>query len=182
MRSVVKSILVLFLVVFVSGCKEEKAEVVKVPETINGYVLPPEPDEILNNSTLLGIDSNDNGVRDDVERKIIITYREPIKIELMMSYAKLGQEILKNPVSLAIEHGNKGTRILNCKMYLRRQNIKIENAIDFFENNTFNTKQRVRTYLDHNLALSGGVYGSSINERNTQSCDFDVEQMLNDRK
>lgn len=99
-----------------------------------------------------------------------------------MSYAKLGQEILENPVGLAIEHSNKGTRILNCKMYLRRQNIKIENAIDFFENNTFNTKQRVRTYLDHNLALSGGVYGSSINERNAQACDFDVEQMLKDIK
>ena len=155
---------------------------VSTPEVINGHTLPPEPDPTLNNSTLLGIDSNDNGVRDDVERKIIQTYQEPIKIELMMLYAKLGQEILNNPVGLAIEHSNKGTRILNCEMYLRRQNIKLKNNIKFFENNTFNTKERVRAYLDHNLALSGGVYGSSLNKRNAQACDFDVEEMLKDVK
>jgi len=34
---------------------------------INGYTLPPEPDPVVNDSTILGIDSNDNGVRDDVE-------------------------------------------------------------------------------------------------------------------
>ncbi len=32
------------------------------PEVIHGYTLPPEPDQTINNSTLLGIDSNDNGV------------------------------------------------------------------------------------------------------------------------
>ncbi len=44
-------------------------------EVINGYTLPPEPDETINNSTLLGIDSNDNGVRDDVERWVIKTLK-----------------------------------------------------------------------------------------------------------
>jgi len=45
-------------------------------ETINVYQLPPEPDPVVNNSTLLGIDSNNNGVRDDVERWIYETYDE----------------------------------------------------------------------------------------------------------
>jgi hypothetical protein len=39
-------------------------------------VLPPEPDPTINNSTLLGVDVNDNGVRDDVERWIYETYDE----------------------------------------------------------------------------------------------------------
>jgi hypothetical protein len=43
---------------------------VTVYKEINGHRLPPEPDEALNNSTLLGIDTNNNGVRDDVERWI----------------------------------------------------------------------------------------------------------------
>ncbi len=47
-------------------------------ETINGHTLPPEPDPKINNSTLLGIDSNNNGVRDDVERWIYETYDEYI--------------------------------------------------------------------------------------------------------
>ncbi len=47
---------------------------IEIYQEINGYRLPPEPDETLNNATLLGIDSNDNGVRDDVERWIYTTY------------------------------------------------------------------------------------------------------------
>lgn len=37
-------------------------------ETINGIVVPPEPSPELNNATLAGVDVNNNGVRDDVER------------------------------------------------------------------------------------------------------------------
>jgi hypothetical protein len=40
----------------------------------NTYKLPPEPNARVNDSTLLGIDTNDNDVRDDVERWIYQTY------------------------------------------------------------------------------------------------------------
>lgn len=155
---------------------------VVVYREINGYKLPPEPDPVVNNSTLLGIDFNNNGVRDDVERKVIETYKEPIKIELMMSYAKVDQEILANPVGLAIEHSKKETRIIDCELYLMDFNIEIENSAKNIENFTYTTKERVRAYLDYNLALSGGVYGSSPANQNAQACDFDVEQMLKDIK
>jgi hypothetical protein len=153
-----------------------------VYKEVNGYKLPPEPDPTINNSTLLGIDFNDNGVRDDVERKVITSYQTPIKIELMMSYSKVAQKILENPIGLAKEHSEEMDKISDCEMFLRRQNIKLENNIDFFENNTFNTKQRVRAYLDHNLALSGGVYGSGPADWNAEACNFNVEQMLQDIK
>lgn len=39
-------------------------------ETINGILVPPLPDLTANNATLAGVDSNRNGVRDDVERDI----------------------------------------------------------------------------------------------------------------
>ena len=42
-------------------------------EIINGIQVPPEPDPIANNATLTGIDVNENGVRDDVERVIAIS-------------------------------------------------------------------------------------------------------------
>lgn len=50
------------------------------------YTLPPEPDPKINNSTLLGIDSNNNGVRDDVERWIYMEYKDkhPIYIDIAM--------------------------------------------------------------------------------------------------
>ena len=55
-------------------------------ETIHGHILPPKPDPKINNSTLLGIDSNNNGVRDDVERWIYKTYKDkhPIYIDIAM--------------------------------------------------------------------------------------------------
>lgn len=39
-------------------------------ETINKIPVPPAPDEALNEKTVEGIDSNSNGLRDDVERKL----------------------------------------------------------------------------------------------------------------
>lgn len=152
--------------------------------TINGYTLPPEPDPKVNNSTLLGIDSNNNGVRDDVERKIIDRYKaEPIKIELQMIYAKVFQEILENPIGNVEVLQKKISKNISCEMYLLDKNIDLEeDNIDFIENSTFNTKQRVKAYLQYNQALSGGVYGSSTADENAQACDFDVEQMLKDKK
>ena len=41
---------------------------------LNDYTLPPKPDPKINNATLLGVDVNHNGVRDDVERWIVKTF------------------------------------------------------------------------------------------------------------
>ena len=71
-------------------------------EEVNGYRLPPEPDEQLNNSTLLGIDSNGNGVRDDVERLIIIEEAKnphfpKIQTAISLQYAWAWQKVIINP-------------------------------------------------------------------------------------
>ena len=158
---------------------------ITVYKEINGYRLPPEPDETLNNSTLLGIDVNANGVRDDVERKVIETYKEPIKIELMMAANKVAQKILENPVSLAQEYQKEFTKVSNCSNYLEDVGVSIDaiSNVDFVQDNTYNTNQRVRAYIDYNIALSGGVYGTKISDWNAEACDFfDVEQMLKDIK
>ena len=73
-----------------------------VPEVINGFKLPPEPDEDKNNETLLGIDFNRNGIRDDVERWIITHYaKDPkypkTKTAIALQYAWASQKILENP-------------------------------------------------------------------------------------
>jgi hypothetical protein len=54
--------------------KYSQEQNVTVYKIIHGHRLPPEPDPKINNSTLLGIDSNHNGVRDDVERWIYTRY------------------------------------------------------------------------------------------------------------
>lgn len=92
---------------------------VEEPEIVNGYILPPAPDETLNNSTLLGIDSNDNGVRDDVEIYVIKRYaKDPdfpkTKTALAMQYAWATQKILDNPT---MESNEFEDNALACQYY-----------------------------------------------------------------
>lgn len=64
-------------------------------EAINGHIVPPEPDPILNDSTLEGIDVNKNGVRDDVERTIAgifdkkdeheVAFNSALKLQLVVT-------------------------------------------------------------------------------------------------
>ncbi len=74
------TIVALSTMIFMSGCSESDGNSTSTwtPDTevlvIQGHTLPPEPDPAINNATLLGVDSNDNGVRDDVERWIYKTY------------------------------------------------------------------------------------------------------------
>ena len=76
-------------------------------ETIHGHTLPSEPDKILNDSTLLGIDSNNNGVRDDVERWIYHTYRDkhPIHVDIVMQVARAYKKVLEMPEKAKEIHG-----------------------------------------------------------------------------
>ena len=147
-------------------------------EVVYGYTLPPEPNKQLNDSTLLGIDANHNGIRDDIERKIVFKYKEPVKIELMFSYARANQEMLQDLVGSAIESEAKMSKIGDCQMYLLNQNIDINDMVEFTEANIYNTKERVKAYLQFNQALSGGVYGSSADDWNAKACDFDVDKLL----
>ncbi len=54
--------------------KNETSKIVNGVEYTKAYDywLPPEPNSDLNNSTLLGVDINNNKVRDDIERKIVM--------------------------------------------------------------------------------------------------------------
>lgn len=73
-------------------------------ETINGHILPPEPYPKANNATLLGIDSNNNGVRDDVERWIYKTYyTHPIEIGLFMQCARAYQKVMNISMLICLE-------------------------------------------------------------------------------
>ncbi|WP_324171313.1 hypothetical protein [Sulfurimonas sp.] len=192
MSSIKKVILGLFLVLFITGCMDETEDETingnKLPpqsnEIINGYKLPPEPDETLNNSTLLGIDSNNNGVRDDVERKIYFKYKKPVIQAYMMQSAKSYPKYLENPTASAKaqetqdEMWNKSS----CSGYLRRIK-KIEmprvEGVEFMENAYMNTKDRIRAYIEFNEASSGGSYSIPLRrDYKEENCDFNVQEML----
>jgi len=87
-------------------------------ETINGHTLPPEPDPKINNLTLLGIDSNNNGVRDDVERYIYKRFPKEdypkTRTALAMQYAWANQKIIESPTLKSAKYINDAT---DCQWY-----------------------------------------------------------------
>ena len=149
---------------------------------INGHTLPPEPDPKLNNATLLGIDVNKNGVRDDVERKIYLTFDKEIKRQYYMQEARHLQALLADPDLIQNAHKwqEKNNYSIACGSYLYRKynvELKFEN-IQFIEEATLTTKGRIRKYLKYDRALSGGVYSVPNELRVESSCDFDLKKAL----
>ena len=150
---------------------------------VDGYVLPPEPDPAVNNATLGGVDSNNNGVRDDVERNIYATYPVRLQRGLLIDNAKIYQQIMVEPTSNAIDIQKGITKVIDCEIFLGRLDENI-NADEWIEepkkvkNKTFNTKERIRKYLDYNIALSGGSYGSSPKDWNREACSPEIVRAL----
>jgi len=160
-------------------------------ESINGYKLPPEPDAKVNNATLLGVDSNDNGVRDDVERYIIQTYKdEKIAIEIGFQVARAYNAVIEDP-SNAEEVAKIMDASFDCESYFRNDADEFGDPIILkdrimtskqFKSIQLNTEARIRAYLEYNRNMSGSVYTATHADKEKEKCTFDVEQMLKDRK
>ena len=162
------------------------------PIVINGHTLPPMPDKTLNDATLLGIDSNNNGVRDDVEIKIMHKFKRPIEQALMIQYAKMDLKILKNP-TLAAESEELDKELFNveaCYGYLREHhklnigkeyNIKL---IQYLEGITYNNKMRIEAYMVYNQGKSGESYSVPNPWRDLieTACDFNVTEIISVEK
>ncbi len=145
-------------------------------EVINGHILPPEPDSKINNATLLGIDSNNNGVRDDVEIWIFHTYKEPIVQAVAMQNARAFQIILVDP-SKARETTKFTEAQGDCESYYTYQDSRhlIPRGKHLHTESRaiiLNTKERSHAYYEFNQALSGGVYSLGDRDKYKENCDF----------
>ena len=154
---------------------------------INGHRLPPEPNPTINNATLLGVDSNNNGVRDDVERWIYEEYKEkhPIHIDIAMQEAKANKKILEIPEK-ALEIHDEVRKPLHCQFYYKydakyfNEPILIQEDVinEYFTSNIyFNTQERKDAYLLYDSLLSGGAYDlPPFNKERKAACDFNTSK------
>jgi len=153
---------------------------------VNGHVLPPEPDPTINNSTLLGIDSNNNGVRDDVERWIYEKYRDkhPIYIDIAMQAARGYRLVLEHPEK-AKEIYPEVEKAIYCQMYYELDADELgdkilvkENILDeYFRSKIYyNTKIRMDAYDKYDTLLSGNSYTLLKPNEEKDACDFDVKK------
>jgi len=150
---------------------------------INGHRLPPVPDKTLNDSTLLGIDSNDNGVRDDVEIWIYETYTEPVEIGIFMQSARAYQKVIEDP-SKAHETTVHIDNSYSCNKYMLNNNIQLYKKYEYveidkeLEKNQFNSIERHMAYERFNAEFSGEVFSSP--KASKEKCEFDENGILRD--
>jgi len=151
-------------------------------EVIDGYTLPPEPDPKINNATLLGIDSNHNGVRDDVERWIYHTYNHPIERGLFMQRARVYQMVILNPNN-AKETVKYSDNALSCEIYWIYKSVtKPFNKYKYFEDRKeikkiqFNTIKRHMAFERYNAEFSGKILSSPSASKD--KCEFDKNGIL----
>jgi hypothetical protein len=150
---------------------------------INGIRLPPEPNPEENNATLLGVDSNDNGVRDDVERWVYQTYQDkhPVHIEIGMQSARTWEKIFTDPSNP--ETTIQVSAAIACESYYKIYAKYYNEPILVFELTSIdgqitrkitNTPERKDAYIAYDKALSGGVYTLTKTENMKSKCEFDT--------
>ncbi len=152
---------------------------------VNNYLLPSQPDPIENKMTVLGIDKNNNGVRDDIEIWIFQTYTHPIIQAIALQNAKAFQKVLPNP-----SNAKQTTKFMedahDCIEYYQYyadeglDTMRILNNINLYRESRakiLNTKKRARSYFEYNQALSGGVYPLRPIDTLKSHCDFDASKI-----
>ena len=154
-RYVIILVLILFLIIlFVYVTQSKKTDKLQpttaqssVPETITEITLPPEPDKKINDATLAGVDSNNNGVRDDMERLIAQKFGGTADYQYILAYAKQYQLRFVTPTP---------TRRSDALIQVSRELCTVENESDaarrfdmrsLFEN-TAARKQTNRAFYD----------------------------------
>ncbi len=158
-------------------------------DDVMGANLPPEPNQELNDSTIEGIDANQNGIRDDVELAIFKEYPDSAKTRaVLLQYAfvlqmQTNQSIINtNTVTEIITELSRADSCVADVLVPRkspessRNNAdmeKIDAFIKFIENKQLNTDTRKKADQDFYKNLRS--YGESTNE----ICDVDILKLPN---
>ena len=151
------------------------------PTVYNGYNLPAEPDPVLNRATLKGIDSNNNGIRDDVEIAIIKTFK-PNTIEMRLASSRIYDKINIENISKkrAMEISDEADLFSSCTNYLGAHGYSNDNewieTYDKADEILYNTPERAIASERYEQRLSGGVYSTPrILDRRQNCIDFGID-------
>lgn len=167
-----------------------KTDYVTLADVMGGR-LPPEPDPTLNNSTLLGVDANHNGIRDDVELAIFKLHPDSARIRAAeLQYAKylqytLDENAFTHDVETVVDDGIG------------------DSAIGCLVNTAFDLATTTRDQIEKEDQLRGEVIASELNTaarrqanekfnnlsfqyspnpiytQNTHECDLDMKSLPN---
>lgn len=152
--------------------------------TIDGEIEPPFPDEKENDKTILGVDINNNGVRDDVEIWINRTFKYSDQRKALKQYAKSHiKELIEAPnldKKLAFTLTQETEASADCLMSIFQKYDLQEfpqaasNLRSIIQYPDFRDKAG---FLQHNL-LAGQMIGGLESSHNSpfMYCKFDVQK------
>jgi hypothetical protein len=169
-------------VLLLNACGSDKpTKPLAGPTVYNGYNLPAEPDPVLNRATLKGIDSNNNGIRDDVEIAIIKTFK-PNTIEMRLASSKIYNKINTPNISKkrAMEISDEALLFMVCTDYLEYHGYSNDNewteTYHKLKILLYNTPGRAIAKEQYEQRLSGGVYSTPrILDRRQTCIDFGID-------
>jgi predicted polyphosphate/ATP-dependent NAD kinase len=149
---------------------------------IGFFVMRPDQAEevVFDPSELLGVDLNNDGVRDDVERYIDATYPDSERTRAgLRQYAKRVQEALvttEDKVAARAIADNAG-RAQDCLRYILGSWGEVSDVRGELMVQILNTDARSRAYITYDALLGGGVFKSIVDQKS--GCDFDPDIMEN---
>lgn len=138
--------------------------------------LPPDPGEA-GKQTILGIDSDDDGVRDDIQRYIYFTYPgEPNTRNGLTQIARIFQNALKPDLAEGTEYdiAVKNGEAIECLFYVsdnpREQALSLRAEV-------LNTYARSRQYFKFDSQLAGKITSASDLplDEHYKLCDFELQ-------
>ena len=138
--------------------------------------LPPDPGEE-GKVTLMGIDSDGDGLRDDVQRYIYLTYPDKPNVQAALRQFSLSLQKTLDPSraigterELAHEIGSD----IDCVVYVDAEGFY--DMVQLLQAEILNTYERTTQHLIYDKKLSGGIFsasGLSPSER-YKACDFQI--------
>jgi hypothetical protein len=154
------------------------AKPLPIEVTFSVVPVPPDPGEA-GKATLAGIDSDGDGVRDDIQRYIVFSYQnsEKTRAVLLMQYAKSAQMSLLDADNkeASIQHTLSLQRAIECLYYIRPDDAEIVGGELYAQ--ILNTDERSRAWIKAGQHVSGQVFTISDDFKST--CDFDPDTMEN---
>lgn len=163
-----------------------RAEALPVELTFSSLLLPPDPGEA-GKTDLLGIDSDGDGVRDDINRYIVFTYPDSEKKrEALKQSARSLNAYLRDSDDKAKtrENGASDDKALDCIIHVFNSNLDTAFKVDDELRAQFlDTKERSRAYARADQQMGGYVSNngpaSERFERRRAACSFDADSLPN---
>lgn len=142
--------------------------------------LPPDPGEA-GKATIAGIDSDNDGVRDDIQRYIAMTYPNSAKTRAVLTqYAKQMQGAILDASSkeLSMKHADEYSKVSACGAYALGFDVYYKARIDL-KPIILNTDERNYAYFAYDNQLGGEVFPSVPYNQRPSACNFDATSLPN---